>query len=228
MRRPAMRVSGFVRRIDWLKSAVELVVVVVSVTLAFMLNSSHEKRQSRKLERKYLSSFLADISADGEQLDHLAEAGEAKLARLRRAPEFVSGGAIQSDSILAVFQEMMRFEPFTPNLATYESLRNGGAFGIIDDYRLKEEIAGYYQSLEMRSYYDGIHDAYLNGYIMPFTFEHIDFARMKLVNAASLREYRFTNIALGCGALIQQNLIFYRDVREKGRALAERLGASIE
>lgn len=141
---------------------------------------------------------------------------------------FVSGGMVESDSVLAVLTELMRFEPFGPHLTTYESLRSSGDFGILGDYRLREDLIGYYQSLEWRMHIDGLFSSYLDDYLIPFAIEHVDFARQKIARVAPLRDYRFTNLTLGYGGLLEQNLSYYRGILQKRAALKEKLGASID
>jgi hypothetical protein len=66
-------------KIEWKNHFVELVVVFVGITLAFILNNWRESYKDKNLEKKYLASFYSDISTDINSLDSLISSKENTL-----------------------------------------------------------------------------------------------------------------------------------------------------
>jgi hypothetical protein len=56
-------------KVNWREHFVELLVVFIGITAAFMLNSWRENSKVKALEEKYLRSFESDIIADARALE---------------------------------------------------------------------------------------------------------------------------------------------------------------
>jgi len=211
------------QKINWLNHFIELVVVVIGITLAFMLNNWREGYVDHQLEKKYLNSFMDDLNFDRVQLDSLILYNETKLKDINRLITFLKNKDVENDSVLIVFAQMMMFTPFDPNVTTYQSIKNAGDFGLISDYRLKENLIKYYQNLESKKYFDNLFNSYLNDYIIPFALENINFEEQRFVNRKNLLHYRFKNLTIGYYRLLNQYLDYYKNLREECTQLLSQL-----
>ncbi len=52
------------------------------------------------------------------------------------------------DSTLVIFGDIMSKIPFSPKVSTYESIKGSGNLNILSNYKLKQDIIGYYQNLK--------------------------------------------------------------------------------
>ena len=223
MKKGSGKTAGRRQKINWLNHFIELVVVVIGITLAFMLNNWREGYVNHRMEKKYLNSFRDDLNFDRVQLDSLILYNETKLKDINRLIAFLKDRKVDNDSVLVVFAEMMLFTPFDPNVTTYQSLKNAGDFALISDYRLKENLIKYYQTLETKKYFDDLFNSYLNDYIIPFALENINFEEKRFVHPKNLLHYRFKNLTIGYYRLLKQYLEYYINIREECTKLLSQL-----
>lgn len=220
------RLKGW-NEINWPEQVIQLIVVVLSITLAFMVNRWYENYKNRQLERKYLHSFYSEIISDQAQIDSLITENTTRLENRGKLLRFLDRNPVPGDSLLHLFAEMLTFKPFDPNMTTYEAIKGSGNFNLITNYDLQEHLIQYYHRLEGKKYVDAIFDAYLNQYIIPFAFENVDFTQNRFVNEKSLNIFKFKNLALGYYTLLQQNIDFYKNIQNIGQDLNQLLAAEL-
>jgi hypothetical protein len=83
-------------KIDWRNHFVELIVVFIGITLAFMLNNWRENNNNQEMAEKYLNSFRNDIAYDHTQLDSIINSNENKLQRIN---QFISSLKVNKATI---------------------------------------------------------------------------------------------------------------------------------
>lgn len=213
--------------INWLEQLIQLLVVVISITLAFMVNRYYENYKNRQLERKYLHSFFSEILSDQAQIDSLITENTARLENRNKFVQFLEWKSLPGDSLLPLFAEMLVFRTFEPNMTTYEAIKSTGNFNLIANYDLQENLIQYYHRLEDKKYIDTIFDNYLNQYIIPFAFENVDFTQQRFSNEKSLNLFKFKNLALGYYNLLQQNVAFYKNIQKIGQDLNQMLATEM-
>lgn len=215
-------------QVNWLNQFVELVVVIIGISLAFMINRAHENHKAGRLEHKYLQSFSDDISKDSEQLAEILTHEKATLTNINRLLGLLKKPLVHNDSVMVILSTMSRYYPFFQNASTYESIRNSGNLNILSDYFLKEEIFKYYQQDEERKIQEQSFSSYLNSYFIPFLFESIDLESAKIINMELLRHYEFKNLLLGYQVLLRQNYLLHQSMHEAslslGKEIKTRLG----
>ncbi len=64
------------KKVNWLQHSVELIVVFIGVTSAFMLHAWRESRLESQLERKFLESLYEDVLYDSSSLASVIETNE--------------------------------------------------------------------------------------------------------------------------------------------------------
>jgi len=68
---------------EWGKLFFELIVVFLGVTAGFVLNNWRMDQEERKIEQKYLASFLQDIKFDIPELENAVTTDSIWLARAK-------------------------------------------------------------------------------------------------------------------------------------------------
>lgn len=215
-------------RINWLHQFVELIVVIIGISLAFMINRAHENHKAGRLEQKFLQSFYDDISKDSEQLSEILIREETTLKDINRLLAMLKKSSVHNDSLMGMLSKMSRYYPFFQNASTYESIKNSGNLNIISDYFLKEEIIKYYQRYEERKIQEQNFSSFLNSYFIPFLFENIDFEATKIVNMNIIRHYKFKNVLLGYQLLLKQNFLIHKSMHEASLALSKEIKTRIQ
>jgi hypothetical protein len=141
------RIARFFRAHDWFAVAVEIVVVIVGLMLAFQLDRWWEQRGDRSQEAQYVARLIVDIETDIEALEYAVDLQTVRLemadllmevvadpeAATRRPVEFL--GAMVQSSFL-----------YTPILTThtFEDLRSTGNMRLLRSPGIKDLLYDYY------------------------------------------------------------------------------------
>jgi hypothetical protein len=141
------RLARFIRQHDWSAVAVEILVVIVGLMLAFQLDRWWEQRGEIVQEAEYVDRLIADIESDIPVISYaIGLAGLRKdMADLLMAVAEDPTAASQKPAhfIAAVTQAAFTY---SPNLAshTFEDMRSTGNLRLLRSPTIKNALYGYY------------------------------------------------------------------------------------
>ena len=130
------------RQIQWPRFAIEGVVIVASILLAFGIEASWQERQNRLEERGILQGLVTDFAANISQLDDMIgthREADHRLMRLQNLPSAESTG-LPSDSLFLYLRAMTISSTFDARDGTLDAVIASGNLGIIRDVRLREAL----------------------------------------------------------------------------------------
>lgn len=206
---------------NWSKYLLELLVVFMGVTAAFLLDGWRQNRTDRQLEQQYLQSFYRDLRSDMENLQTVIPSNQFKLKRVQT---FLSlNDPIDLDSVKTILADMMSMEFFDKNISTYESIKNSGNLNNISDYALKEDMVKYYEKFKLVDKVELVYQDWLNLYAIPYVYENMDIVRQEFISPDQIKGYQFKNTVAGYYALLSQNLEVYQAIAESNRDLLNQL-----
>jgi hypothetical protein len=206
-------------RIEWKNHFIELIVVFIGITLAFMLNSWREESKSHKLESQYISSFYDEIVYDGARLDTIINANNNKINKFSSVINQLKTGDLSLDTCLVVAGEMAQINLFIPKTNTYETIKNSGNFNIINDYELRSKLIEYYESFEGKKLTEEYYKMYINNFIIPFLFENLDLVNSAIIAEKDFNNHKFNNLIVGYYQLLVQVVNSYEKISELNREL---------
>ena len=141
------RVIQHFRNQEWTAIALDFVIVVVGILLAFQITAWNEERAERERSQEYLSRIRADLVADMAQLqrhsEFWAQVAEEGYAAIRYAETGDMDGASEWE-VLRSFLHASQAWQFTFIDATYTELRSAGELRLIPDADLRSALADYY------------------------------------------------------------------------------------
>ena len=141
------RVIQHFRNQEWTAIALDFVIVVVGILLAFQVTSWNEERAERERSQEYLSRIRADLVADMTELQRHREfwgqVAVAGYAAIRYAETGDMDGATEWE-LLRSFLHASQAWQFTFIDATYSELRSAGELRLIPDADLRSALADYY------------------------------------------------------------------------------------
>jgi len=207
------------KKIDWSNHLVELLVVFIGISLAFMLNNWRENRSDQIMAEKYINSFRNDIEYDFAQLDSIISRDEKKLDRFIQLIKSLKDNSATISDAERIIGDMATLNPFMPKISTYESIKNSGHLNLLTDYNIRERLIQYYQSLEDKKLVEEMNMLYMNNYIIPFIHENADFMKGKIINRNIIKNHNFTNLVLGYYQLLLQQVDAYKNLSELNKEL---------
>lgn len=206
-------------RISWKNHLIELLVVFIGISTAFMLNNWREDQKDRARERQYLQSFYEEVESDGARLDTIILRNEEKLAIITHTIALLRAGDVEDDSLLAAVSQMVQIHLFIPKTNVYETAKFSGSFSLIENAALRTQLIGYYEKYEGKELVEEYFRMYIDQYMLPFLFDHIDMVEGTLVNKGTIHPWKVKNLIAGYHQLMTQLIDFYRELAADNEAL---------
>ena len=210
-------------KINWTSHFIELLVVVIGITIAFMLENWRQDKSNKDLEQKYLNSLKSDLISDKKLLDSTIASVEKQSSIL---PSFISEiktsnvGRHKSEEIIP---QVLISHRFAPKQATYLSITNSGNLNIIEDYKLIESFASYYNSQGELSLKEKVLYDYQLKFVLPFVYEKVDFLSGRVIDRLAINGSEFKNIVTGYYTLVGQNLEGYKNYKKANKELLDKI-----
>jgi hypothetical protein len=206
-------------KIDWRNHIIELIVVFIGITLAFMLNNWRENNTNQVLAEKYMTSFRDDIAYDQTHLDSIISSNEIKLKRVKTFIRSLKNKETSIKDAEEVIGIMAELNPFIPKVNTYESIKNSGNLNLISEFDIRKKLIQYYQSFEEKKLLEQINMQYLHDYIIPFIHQHVDFLHQKMISQSILKNHHFSNLVLGYYQMLIQLIDNYKGIYQLNKEL---------
>lgn len=125
---------------DWYRYALETLVVIVGILVAFTLNNWNENRKNRIKEKQLLMEIRDNIQHNIDLIqDDLDGWDKVTIRSLNIMIDFVEGKIPYSDTLS--FNDMHRVTDPAVSNASYEALKSTG-FDILLNHDLRSEIIG--------------------------------------------------------------------------------------
>ncbi len=160
------------RKLGWF--ALELVVVFLGVTAAFVLDNWGEARRERAQERRYLEALYQDARRDSVSLAGMSKLLERRGKLLERLLQLRG----RADSLGVVEQLMpealFSLTLFKPGNDTWESLKAGGDLKLLRDLELRRALT------RLDKLYFGVEkaqeelQAFARDHVEPWALENLD------------------------------------------------------
>jgi len=141
------RLIAYFRRHDWSAVAVEMLVVIVGILLAFQIDRWWEQRGERMQEVEYIARLTNDIESDIPIIERAIELAKLRkgmadmLMRVAEAPATAYEHPILF--IVAVHQAAFTYSPNLTN-HTFDDLRATGNLRLLREPEIKKALFGYY------------------------------------------------------------------------------------
>ncbi len=207
------------QKINWTNHFIELLVVVVGITIAFMLESWSRETENQQVEQQYLNSFKNDIMSDASRLDSTIIAVENKLTIIKKFIDEVKNGKVPIEKAEGIIPHLLATYGFSPKQTTFQSVTNSGALNLVSDYKLKEEIVSYYNFYEELKIKEQVLYDYLLAFVLPYIYKNVDFLSGEIVNKSVPNSFEFKNIVTGYFTLAGQNQEVYKNYKSVNKRL---------
>ncbi len=225
-RKPTPPAVSRIRSINWLNHFIELMVVILGVTIAFMLNSWKESRDISKSENEYLQSIVNDLNADIVFLDTLSILTQSNLASLDSLLDVIQSNDFSNDSLIRSYHFHFQSQSdFLTRNVTYLSMLNSGKLEIIQDFKLKMSIIQLYQSdYDHLNLIEKNYNELMRNHVIPYAAENFVYNVPMVEN----KEYFTSNKFIGMVYSIRYSVEYKMDLYNRFRDHAIQLKSDIQ
>lgn len=210
-------------KINWRNYFIELIVVFIGITAAFLLNNWREDYKSNELESKYLDSIKNDVIQDSINVNEILKLNTEKEAKFKKYISRTIKGISSSDSAVILFQDILTIPKFYPQSNTYESIKYSGNLNLISSYNMREEITNYYESFTNIQSQQEMTVEFINDYATKFVFKNINILNWQIINKKNVDFNEVNNIIVGYYALLEQNIKLEKEIVTRNKELLKKL-----
>jgi hypothetical protein len=205
------------KKYNWGKLGLELLVVFLGVTSGFLLNNWREQQKEDQLEQKYISGFLSDVNENIEQLEELNGLDSLWLIQARENVLAIQNNTLNRDSAEAMMKKIVVINKMEPHEVTYEDIKNSGNLNLIQNFKLKSKIVDYQITLKGVRFLDYYFYEYFNDFVMPFVFSEFNVLTGHFKNDDSFKTIQFSNVFVGYYSMVQQRNFVYKDLLSESK-----------
>lgn len=205
------------KKYNWGKLGLELLVVFLGVTSGFLLNNWREQQKEDQLEQKYISGFLSDVNENIEQLEELNALDSLWLIQARENVLAIQNNTLNRDSAEAMMKKIVVINKMEPHEVTYEDIKNSGNLNLIQNFKLKSKIVDYQITLKGVRFLDDYFYEYFNDFVMPFVFSEFNVLTGHFKNDDSFKTIQFSNVFVGYYSMVQQRNFVYKDLLSESK-----------
>ena len=171
---------------NWFAVGLEMGIVMMSVFLAFQVDSWNERRKNRNTEEIYLQELLEDFQTNRELEDHVQM---RMLTILPQMHALLKQSALKKSDwpvreLNAAFSNVNQMPTYHTTDRVYNNLLGSGDLKLIQNRDLKNALAQYYSNYNLLSIVQNTHELILVDIIQPYVVEYMDFQAIHFPRAA--------------------------------------------
>jgi hypothetical protein len=200
------------KKYDWGKLGLELLVVFLGISSGFILNNWREESKQLELEQKYISGFIADVEDSIDELREMNKKDSLWLVAANRNISGLKARTLSKDSADALITRIIQINKIEIKKGTYEDIINSGNLNLIRNFDLKGEIVDYGLAVEGVAFVDDYFYQFFNEYVMTFVFKEFDIINGKIIDEEIYKTISFSNIFGGYYSMVLQRNVAYKDL----------------
>ncbi len=178
------RIAQHLRDQNWFAVALDLLVVVLGIFLAFQVERWYEGQRLKAQEGVHLAALLKDFREAKSDLDWMIERFDnaKKAAQTLINLDRSNASEIDGAEFYRLIAESQRNANLEPRRQTYDSLVATGAIESLSDESLKQELGAYFAYVERFLASRGRWDLEVSQLWEPFVLNNLD--RSMLIRAS--------------------------------------------
>jgi hypothetical protein len=159
------RLSEHVKAQNWFAVALDFIIVVVGILIAFQVTAWNEQRADRAKEALYLSELIEDLNADLAEIDSIKRTAEIRMGALERILALTGiepRRTLAFDTVTVTFDPAPLFQsddPYEANIQltntpdldgsreTFQALISTGDLGLLRNRDLARQTQTYHAAM---------------------------------------------------------------------------------
>ena len=183
--------------IQWRNYIIELLVVIIGISIAFMLEGWSAGKKQDTLERNYLNSLKSDLLKDKEDLQEIMDSTTVLIKNVGTAFQLIYGKRPDSEFRRHHVTSTYLATYFYPQNGTYVSLINSGDISVVKDFELKKSLSNLYNiEYQEMERVDNVVRNLVDNMLHPYMINNVEFSitRDGIESADPLKANRCINM----------------------------------
>lgn len=207
-----------------LNKAIDLLIVICGVTIAFQLSNLKQNSDQKSLEKFYLENLSSDLDKDISTMHRILAQLQSDSAVTQACLSKHKEGQIPADTLGKAILSIFSFDTFSyRNDNTYSTLMNSHGLSVINNKSTRTLISEYYKCYKSIDRFEYVYTQFLlndfNSYFSP----HVDYTKGKIMNAVILNDIRTNNNLLIAASQLSDGIGTYKNALRNAVALKKSL-----
>ena len=167
----------FFDRSDWKYAFLEIVLIFVGITLAFLFENWNQERNDRKMEILVLKELVYNLELDSADLEYNINSDHITKQSFIIMQKIISEKLSFDDSLAYHFGRVGYFTNFIENKSAFENLKSIG-FNFVSNDSIRSQIIKYYD-VSVQNLTDietNIINTHENDIVKPFMIKHFNYS----------------------------------------------------
>ncbi len=210
-------------KLNWKYALVEILIVIIGVSIAFLLNNWATDRKDLQTERLYLKNIVLDLQTDIAHLDSNANEINKQLQIVQQVFPFLGKPDTVRDTVFMKVFQLASLVEFIPEDATYQALINSGDLKLIRSFTLRAKIASHYANYRhLQSDYER-QEIFNKMYLGDFFMDKVDYMKVYQRDYSFMDEPKLRNILLSLKGILQLKLNTTESAKQRCEQLLENI-----
>jgi len=221
---PMKKKEGIQWRDLLVNKALDLVMVILGVSIAFQVDNWKTNSDKQSLERFYEESLLVDINADILEIEQII--GELNSDK-RTVEEYMSVmETMPADSLIRPLIDILSFETFSPTDNTYNTLIASTGLNTFKDRDLIGKLTAYYSSYIPIRRFESVYTNAIFDMHKHFS-QYVIYDPGKIVNKSVISMPATRNSLIMANSQLNNGLEDYGDALDRAKLLKSALEKSL-
>lgn len=167
----------FFNRTDWKYAILEVLLIFIGITLAFLFENWNQERNDRKTEIIILKELVHNLELDSTDLVYNIRSDKKTKESFIIIQQAILEKLHYNDSMAYHFGRIGYFTNFIENKSAFENLKSSG-FNFISNDSLRSHIIKYYDVTvqDLTDIENNIINTHENDIVKPFMIIHFDYS----------------------------------------------------
>ncbi len=139
------------RLLNWRTALGELIIIVVGILIALTIDSWWEERENRIEETAHITSLKAEVEVNLIELYSVIASTNQYTISTRTLIKIIDGhqDTPSSDTLKELIWDSFSYSAYSPLLTTYDNLLSTGGIQLLQDEKLKLDLARFKASIDI-------------------------------------------------------------------------------
>ncbi len=180
------------KKINWFEQFINLLVVILGISIAFMLDNYRENNNRKNLELQYLTNLNEDLKYDLQLLDTLISLDSSMYTKMDEILTKVEQD--KSAMVGAQALDLIYAIPFSAKSVTFETIKESGNLDVFSSYELQNSIVFLYDQIYGGNQrWDDLVQEHIDNFVKPLTLQSIIIKSENIDSYRLLRNQEYVN-----------------------------------
>ncbi len=194
----------------------EILLVMISILLAFQVNNWNESKKNKKIELQYYRYIKSQLNEDMHLINANIEYNDHYLDQFNFATQIIeTNDRSKIDTLVDITLNLTEFSDFNRESNIYETIVNSGEIKLLTNRKIIEGLQRLEETYVYINRMEGIHFELIKLYVVPDIIRSIKIISAEVENPDRFFEFEFQNkFVISMDVMKEKGEVYIRALNE--------------